>query len=245
MEQLQKDRDYTKFLIRTIEKEIRKNSFKNKNELMNFINGIRQDLNTKQVIDYVNNNRLIFNYQEFQMKINQVINNFDIMMQNLQIEKMRQMQQMQMQKMQQASYQNQQPSYVPITKVDVNSISKELIEKINFLIVNPKIDVNNVLVDTKTGNFVDFVNKKPIVIIHNKETNAFEIMGEKKEEKQEIKPKKVEEKKEEVKQQSKVRTKKLIMPKIIENNKAFISTVLVTAVCAISGIVIASLILVK
>ena len=59
MEQLQKDRDYTKFLVRIIEQEIRKNSFKNKNELMAFINKIRQDLNTKQVIDYVNNNRLI------------------------------------------------------------------------------------------------------------------------------------------------------------------------------------------
>ena len=32
MEQLQKDRDYTKFLVRIIEQEIRKNSFKNKNE---------------------------------------------------------------------------------------------------------------------------------------------------------------------------------------------------------------------
>ena len=262
MEQLQKDRDYTKFLVRIIEQEIRKNSFKNKNELMAFINKIRQDLNTKQVIDYVNNNRLIFNYQEFQIRVNQIVNNFDIMMQNIKMQQERLMQE-QMKKQvnnQQVVRQNmnnqmhfqqqEQPNYIPLTKVDVNSVSKDLIERINFLIVNPKVDVNNVLVDTKSGNFVDIVKRKPVLITKNKDTNAFELVEDQKEKQEEqknqkIKPMAVEPQKQEVKSKPKVKTRKLIMPKIVENNKAFISTVLITAVCAISGIVIASVILVK
>ena len=233
MEQLQKDRNYTRFLVRLIQKEIRNNNIKNKEQLMSFINKIKSDINTKEVIDYVNNNGLTFNYQEFNYAINQLIAEFDKMLEkanNVQLN----------QNIQSQNTVNEEIKYIPITKVDVNAVPKDLIEKVNFLIVNPNVDVNNVLVDIKYGTFLDISTKKPIVIRRNPENNAFELVEEKKEET----PKETE-KLNLNKEKPKVKTKKLVMPDIIKNNKAYISTVLVTAVCAISGIIIASLLLVK
>lgn len=254
MEQLKRDKNYTGYLIRLIENEMRSNKFKTKNDLILFINNkIIKDLSTNEVIVYIRNNGLSFNNQEFSLNINRILEEYD--------------------KMQQP--QNVMPlvnneEYIPITKVDVNNVAEELILKINFLIGNPRVNVNDFAVNIKSGEFKN-INDNQVYIVRKNSNNIFELVNKnmvqdngkdfskftneeltsmvnnpnvsdnyKKSFTKELEDRKVNNEninKEEVK------TRKLELPKM--NNAAFASTVLLTAISAISGIVIASVLLAR
>lgn len=294
MEQLQRDRDYTGFLIRLIDTEIRTNKFKNRDELNAFINKIMRDLNSDEVINYVSTNGLKFDYQAFNMKLGELFAQFDRMQQlrmNAITRKPEQpsvVQQPQVVEQPIVASSNVvsseikeevKPNYkfVPITKIDVNEVSKELIEKINFVIVNPNVDTNDYQVDIASSCFLNTRNNELYYVVKNSNTNTFELINanpkntevkqddsmlskfkdedlktmqanpnvsaairEEATKELELRIKNNVENKEEKKE---VKARTLMMPKI--NNAAFVSTVLVAGISAISGIVIASLLLVK
>lgn len=289
MEQLQKDRNYTGFLIRLIDREIKANKFKSKNELINFINKIKADLNTNEVRNYIVTNALIFDGRIFEEAINKMLMEFDRVNQvqniiplvppqtqiqaptttynNTPVQTVSSNNVVDMRAYQSSvNNANIQEQYVPITKVDANRVSKEIIEKINFLIVNPKVNVNDFAVNIVNGDFKNIKDNIIYVVRKNATNGAFELVNKndvnqvsdnnnvnrlstfsnedltniannpnvsddyKKLSNEELNNRK-----------EKTKTRTLVMPKI--NNAAFASTVLLTVISAISGIVIATILL--
>lgn len=288
MEQLQKDRNYTGFLIRLIDKEIKANKFKSKNELINFINKIKADLNTNEVRNYIVNNALIFDGRIFEEAINKMLMEFDRVNQvqniiplvpnqiqtptttynNTPVQNVNSNNVVDMRAYQSSvNNVNIQEQYVPITKVDANRVSKEIIEKINFLIVNPKVDVNDFAVNIVNGDFKNIKDNMIYIVRKNITNGAFELVNKNDTNKVQVSNNNVNRlssfsnedltniannpnvsddykklSNEELNnRKEKTKTRKLIMPKI--NNAAFVSTVLLTVVSAISGIVIAAILL--
>lgn len=288
MEQLQKDRNYTGFLIRLIDKEIKANKFKSKNELINFINKIKADLNTNEVRNYIVNNALIFDGRIFEEAINKMLMEFDRVNQvqniiplvpnqiqtptttynNTPVQNVNSNNVVDIRAYQSSvNNVNIQEQYVPITKVDANRVSKEIIEKINFLIVNPKVDVNDFAVNIVNGDFKNIKDNMIYIVRKNITNGAFELVNKNDTNKVQVSNNNVNKlssfsnedltniannpnvsddykklSNEELNnRKEKTKTGKLIMPKI--NNAAFVSTVLLTVVSAISGIVIAAILL--
>ena len=284
MEQLQKDRNYTGFLIRLIRNEVNSNRFKTKNDLIMFINKINSDLASVEISNYIRNNGLTFNNQEFNMNINKILQEYD--MRN----------NMQQSAVQQPISNNQinsvQPihtepvQYVPITKIDFNKVSKELIEKVNFIIVNPSLNTNDFMVDLVSGNFKNIKDNNIYVVNKNMSNGSFELVpktvvkvnSEQPKPQQNTIPnnlsmfsneelqtmvnnpnisdvnrkafsgelekrgKEVVKEKSDVKVKTKVKQEdSKLMPQI--DNKAFASTVLLTLMSAIFGVVIASILI--
>lgn len=192
MEQLQKDRNYTGFLCRLIEQEMKAGKFRNKNELIAFINKINSDLATVELGNYIRNNGLSFNSQEFSMNVNRILEEYDriVLMQNTvtpfqqptqqpiqnvgQVQQVNNVQNQPVNNIQ--SITEQQEKYVPITKIDFNSVSQNLIEKVNFLIVNPSINTNDFMVDLVSGNFKNIKDNNIYVVTKNNNTGTLELV---------------------------------------------------------------------
>ena len=192
MEQLQKDRNYTGFLCRLIDQEMKVGKFRNKNELIAFINKINSDLATVELGNYIRNNGLSFNSQEFSMNVNRILEEYDriILMQNTvtplqqptqqpiqnigQVQQVNNVQNQPVNNIQ--SITEQQEKYVPITKIDFNSVSQNLIEKVNFLIVNPSINTNDFMVDLVSGNFKNIKDNNIYVVTKNNNTGTLELV---------------------------------------------------------------------
>lgn len=290
MEQLQKDRNYTGFLIRLIDKEIKANKFKSKNELINFINKIKADLNTNEVRNYIVTNALIFDGRIFEEAINKMLMEFDRVNQvqniiplvppqtqiqtpittynNTPVQTVSSNNVVDMRAYQSSvNNVNIQEQYVPITKVDANRVSKEIIEKINFLIVNPKVNVNDFAVNIVNGDFKNIKDNIIYVVRKNATNGAFELVNKNIAEQVQVSNNNVNKlssfsnedltnmvnnpnvsddykklSNEELNnRKEKTKTRTLVIPKI--NNAAFASTVLLTVISAISGIVIAAILL--
>lgn len=290
MEQLQKDRNYTGFLIRLIDREIKANKFKSKNELINFINKIKADLNTNEVRNYIVTNALIFDGRIFEEAINKMLMEFDRVNQvqniiplvppqtqiqtptttynNTPVQTVSSNNVVDMRAYQSSvNNVNIQEQYVPITKVDANRVSKEIIEKINFLIVNPKVNVNDFAVNIVNGDFKNIKDNIIYVVRKNATNGAFELVNKNVAEQVQVSNNNVNRlssfsnedltniannpnvsdnykklSNEELNnRKEKTKTGTLVMPKI--NNAAFASTVLLTVISAISGIVIAAILL--
>ena len=280
MEQLQKDRNYTGFLCRLIEQEMKTGKFRNKNELIAFINKINSDLATVELGNYIRNNGLSFNSQEFSMNVNRILEEYDriVLMQNTvtpfqqptqqpiqnvgQVQQVNNVQNQPVNNIQ--SITEQQEKYVPITKIDFNSVSQNLIEKVNFLIVNPSINTNDFMVDLVSGNFKNIKDNNIYVVTKNNnnslsmvsdielqnmvgnpnisDVNRKAIMEEIARRKQIVSQADSILKTDSPKTKVKVKhDKKKIVPEI--NNSAFASTVLLTVMSAIFGIVIATILL--
>jgi len=194
MEQLQKDRNYTGFLCRLIEQEMKAGKFRNKNELIAFINKINGDLATVELSDYIRGNGLSFNPQEFNMNVNRLLEEYDRI--NLVQNTIQPIQQPIQQPAQQAQPLSQQPNnkfvnqqssyvqpiteqqekYVPLTKIDFNSVSQALIEKVNFMIVNPNINTNDYMVDLVSGNFKNIKDNSIYAVNKNAVSGTLELV---------------------------------------------------------------------
>ena len=75
MEQLQRDRNYSNYLIRLVEEHAR--SATNKDDLLRFINEIGKSINSAQVITYVQDNHLLFDYQVYSNGVKKILEEYD------------------------------------------------------------------------------------------------------------------------------------------------------------------------
>lgn len=75
MEQLQRDRNYSNYLVRLVAKEA--SNCGSKDELIDFINKLRKDINNSKVLDYINENNLSFDYRDFEAGIKNVLVEYD------------------------------------------------------------------------------------------------------------------------------------------------------------------------
>lgn len=189
MEQLQKDRNYTGFLIRLIRNEVNSNRFKTRNDLIMFINKINSDLSTVEIANYIRDNGLTFNNQEFNMNINKILQEYDMRNQMQNVVPLTTNQQQTNTGVPTLNNQNvgaitnnvqsihtEPVQYVPITKIDFNKVSKELIEKVNFIIVNPNVNTNDFMVDLVSGNFKNIKDNNIYVVNKNINNGSFELV---------------------------------------------------------------------
>lgn len=70
-----------------------------------------------------------------------------------------------------------QDQYIPITKIDVNNTPKDIIDKANFIIVNPNFNPNDYMVDLVSGNFKNINDNKIYVVNKNMTNGNFELVA--------------------------------------------------------------------
>lgn len=75
MEQLQRDRNYSNYLLRLVDVEARKNN--SKDDLLKFINQLNSSINSDEVIKYVEDNHLKFDYRVYSDGIKKILEEFD------------------------------------------------------------------------------------------------------------------------------------------------------------------------
>ncbi|MBQ3420523.1 MAG: hypothetical protein IJH34_02400 [Romboutsia sp.] len=75
MEQLQRDRNYSNYLVRLVEEEARRVG--SKDELLKFIDQLNRSINNSDVIKYIQDNNLIFDYQMYSARVKNLLEEFD------------------------------------------------------------------------------------------------------------------------------------------------------------------------
>ena len=236
MEQLQRDKDYSAYLVRLVGNEL--NSNKTKEELTQFINNINKSINSDAVIKYVSDNNLKFSYQEYSNGINKLLEQFD-RMHDFKVNKT-----FGSNVIVSGNY-----KFIPITKLSIENVSQDLIEKVNYLIVNPKINPNEYQVDIDTQTFINIKDNVLYDIVKDK--NGFKLINKNATKVEEKKDKKLEntillEQNIEIEDNVEEKESKfrLFMNKLTPAlNNGFVSTLLLTLVSAISGIALATLLL--
>ena len=204
-----------------------------KEELNEFINEINKSLNTDEIINYVSSNNLIFDYKLYCDNVDKILQKFD--------EEHR--------VSTNASVSVNNNNFMPITKISVGSVNDELIQKINFLITNPCINPNDFHVDVNRGIFIN--TRENIMYDVVKNNNGYQLVNfnQKKEVENKVDNKNdiiVDKDIVNDKNNNKVKNKKTLKEKLMPIlNSGYVSTVLLTVISAISGILIAAIILVN
>ena len=166
MEQLQKDKNYSAYLVRLIGNDL--SNYKTKEELVQFINNINRSINSSEVINYVQNNGLIFDYQEYNNGISKLLEQYD------------RMHDFKTNKTFGSSNSNlSNYKFIPITKLSIDNVSKELIEKVNYLIVNPTINPNDYMVDIDTQVFIN-VKDNVLYDVEKDNNNSYQLVSKNK-----------------------------------------------------------------
>ena len=239
MEQLQRDKDYSAYLLRLVGNEL--SVCKSREELVQFINNLNRSINSDEVIRYVNSNGLIFDYQEFNKGIDKLLEQYD-RMHEFKVNK-----NFGSNVMVSGNY-----NFIPITKISIENISQELIEKVNYLIVNPRINPNDFHVDINSQTFVNIKDNVLYNVIKdadgnyqlvNKDgSNKIEVVKEEPSKKIEntiLLEKNIEIDDNVEKKDSKF---KLFMNKLTPVlSNGFVSTMLLTLISAVTGIVLATI----